>query len=110
MPKLASALPMKRGLEQPASEEKTRLRDKQARILTFLKDYTAWRSYPPTVREITDGCGLSSASVALYNLRILERKGYLTRKPGIARGIALTNRGREWPPPALVSSIMEDAA
>ena len=86
------------------------MRDKQARILAFLQDCTACRSYPPTVREIVEGCDLSSTSVALYNLRILEGKDYLTRKPGIARGITLTQRGRAWPLSAPNSPILKDAA
>ena len=86
------------GLPRPADAGETRLSQRQARILTFIQDYTAHYVYPPTVREIMEGCNLSSTSVGLYNLRLLGQRGYLTRIPAVARGIVLTERGRSWPP------------
>ncbi len=47
------------------------------------------KSYPPTVRDILNGCKISSTSVVDYNLDILEREGYIKRHPGISRGIEL---------------------
>ena len=84
------------GLTRPADAGERRLSQRQARILAFIQDYTARHTYPPTVREIVKGCGLSSTSVALYNLVRLGQKGYLTRIRDVARGIALTERGRSW--------------
>jgi repressor LexA len=45
------------------------------------------------VREVQVGCGLSSTSVANYNLRILERDGYIRLIPEVARGIELLEQG-----------------
>ena len=73
-----------------------RVAERQARVLAFIRDYTAHHVYPPTVREIVKGCELSSTSVALYNLVCLGQKGYLTRIRDVARGIALTEQGRCW--------------
>ena len=67
------------------------------RMLAFIRDHTARNSFPPTVREIVKGCGLSSNAVAQYNLQVLEHRKYATRIPGAARGIALTGRGRSLP-------------
>ena len=83
-------------LTRPADAEETRLSQRQARILAFIQEYIAHHVYPPTVREIVKGCELSSTSVALYNLLALGQKGYLTRIRDVARGIALTERGRSW--------------
>ena len=47
--------------------------DKPERILTFLRKFMGENGYPPSVRDVVDGCKLSSTSVADYNLRILER-------------------------------------
>ena len=44
---------------------------------------------PPTVRDIQKACDISSTSVVDYNLKILERDGYLNRRPDVARGIEL---------------------
>ena len=44
---------------------------------------------PPTVRDIQAACEISSTSVVDYNLRLLDRDGYLNRRPDVARGIEL---------------------
>ena len=85
------------GLTRPADAGETRLNQRQGRILAFIQDYTAHYVYPPTLREIVEGCDLSSTSVALYNLVALGQRGYLTRTRDVARSIVLTERGRSWP-------------
>ena len=64
--------------------------DKPERILAFLRDYFAHYHYPPSVRDIVEGCQLSSTSVADYNLKILEREGHIRRDRERARTISLT--------------------
>ena len=64
--------------------------DKPERILAFLQDYFSRFNYPPSVRDIVEGCGLSSTSVADYNLKILEREGHIRRDRERARTITLT--------------------
>lgn len=66
-----------------------RLSAKQQAILDFLRDFLHDHSYPPTVRDIQQGCGISSTSVVDYNLRLLERDGYIRRAPEVSRGIEL---------------------
>lgn len=75
--------PRRRGKRGPRS-------DKPERILAFLQDYFARYHYPPSVRDIVDGCRLSSTSVADYNLKILEREGHIRRDRERARTISLT--------------------
>ncbi len=65
------------------------LSPKQHHIIDFIRRFYLERSYPPTIREIVGGCGISSTSVADYNLDILEKKGYIRRHPGISRGIEM---------------------
>lgn len=64
--------------------------DKPERILAFLQDYFGRYHYPPSVRDIVEGCNLSSTSVADYNLKILEREGHIRRDRERARTISLT--------------------
>jgi len=66
-----------------------KLSSKQQKIIKFVNRFWLERSYPPTVRDILNGCGISSTSVVDYNLDILEREGYIRRHPGISRGIEL---------------------
>jgi len=68
------------------------LSTKQQRIIDFVHRFWLERSYPPTVRDIVNGCGISSTSVVDYNLDILEREGYIRRHPGISRGIELVTQ------------------
>lgn len=70
------------------------LSPKQERILDFLRRFLDERDYPPTVRDIVKGCGMSSTSVVDYNLKILEREGYIRRGREISRGIELVERDR----------------
>ena len=65
---------------------------KQQRIMEFIRDFLMDRGYPPSIRDIVSGCGLSSTSVADYNLNILERGGYIRRHHGVSRGIELLGR------------------
>ena len=65
------------------------LSPKQRNIIDFVKRFWMDKSYPPTVRDILNGCNISSTSVVDYNLDILEREGYIRRHPGISRGIEL---------------------
>ena len=52
-----------------------RLSDKQTRILAFLRDFLDQHDYPPSIRDIQTGCGISSTSVVDYNLKALENQG-----------------------------------
>jgi len=66
-----------------------RLSSKQQRIVDFIGRFLADRHYPPTVRDIVAGCGISSTSVASYHLKILARAGYIRHHPEVSRGIEL---------------------
>ena len=65
------------------------LRPRQQRMLEFIERFLEENGMPPTVRDIQRGCEISSTSVVDYNLRQLERDGYLKRRSEIARGIEL---------------------
>ena len=70
------------------------LSDKQRRIIAFLRKFRDEKDYPPTIRDILKGCGISSTSVVDYNLKILEREGYIRRDREVSRGIELLDRDR----------------
>jgi len=65
---------------------------KQSRILNFLRKFLDDKGYPPSIRDIQNGCKISSTSVVEYNLRILEREGYIRRDREVSRGIELGAR------------------
>ncbi|MFQ5924746.1 MAG: transcriptional repressor LexA [Dehalococcoidia bacterium] len=70
------------------------LSDKQSRILSFLHQFLNDRGYPPTIRDIVNGCKISSTSVVEYNLRALEREGHIRRDREVSRGIELSGGRR----------------
>jgi repressor LexA len=62
---------------------------RQQKILSFIRGFLSDKTYPPTIRDIVHGCGISSTSVADYNLAILEKAGYIRRHREVSRGIEL---------------------
>ena len=70
------------------------LSPRQRRILSFLREYIEEHGYPPSLREIGRACGISSTSVVDFNLKALEREGYIRRDPEISRGIELVRGER----------------
>jgi repressor LexA len=65
------------------------LSTKQQSIVDFIRRFWLDKGYPPSIRDIVAGCTLSSTSVADYNLKLLERKGYIRRHREVSRGIEL---------------------
>jgi repressor LexA len=69
-----------------------KLSDKQKRILKFIDKFVDDKGYPPSIRDIQNGCAISSTSVVDYNLNILEDRGMLQRHADVSRGIKLLNK------------------
>ena len=62
---------------------------KQQSILDFLRKFIRDKDYPPSIRDIQLGCEISSTSVVDYNLKALERIGYIRRDREVSRAIEL---------------------
>jgi repressor LexA len=71
----------------------TQLSERQTKIVSMIRDYVAEYDYPPSIREIGEAVGLSSASVVSYNRKVLEQKGYLVRSREVSRGLRLAEPG-----------------
>ena len=65
---------------------------KRKKIVDFILKFVEKRGYPPTVRDIQGGCGISSTSVVDYHLKVLEKEGHIRRDPDVSRGIELLGR------------------
>jgi len=70
------------------------LSPKQAQILEFLSTFLEEKDYPPSIRDIQIGCGISSTSVVDYNLRKLEEKHFIRRDREVSRGIEILGSRR----------------
>ena len=89
-----SQIVLAHGLSNCADRSGPPLSKRQSRVLAFIRDFEMGNPYPPTIREVAEGCNLSSTAAAASNLTHLAEKGYIRRVPGIARGLLLTDRGR----------------
>ena len=70
---------------------------KQRRILVYIRDFINEHDYPPSIRQIQEACDIGSTSVVDYNLRILERLGYIRRDREVSRAIELLLAGGRHP-------------
>jgi len=64
---------------------------RQRMALDFIAGHIEARGYPPTVREIGSHMGIRSTNGVNDHLNALERKGYLLRTDGLARGLRLAS-------------------
>ncbi|WP_270764142.1 transcriptional repressor LexA [Weissella confusa] len=65
----------------------------QIAILRFVYEKQLEKGYPPTVREIGEGVGLSSSSTVHGHLSRLEKKGFIHKDPDKPRAIDVTPEG-----------------
>ncbi|MGY2003972.1 transcriptional repressor LexA [Blastococcus sp. SYSU DS1024] len=63
------------------------LTQRQRRVLEVIRDSIDRRGYPPSVREIGEAVGLSSASSVAHQLAVLQKKGWLRRDPNRPRAL-----------------------
>jgi repressor LexA len=86
------------------------LSPKQNSILRFIRRFIEEHDYPPSIRQIQDGCNISSTSVVDYNLKKLEGDGYIRRDREVSRAIELLERGGRQPRTLAVPIIGRIAA
>lgn len=93
------------------------LTERQRMILMEIRNAVETRGYPPSVREIGEVVGLTSPSSVNYQLKALERKGYLRRDPHRPRAIEVllpgedeTGSGDDMPTPRYVPVVGRIAA
>ena len=56
---------------------KKKLTPRQHEILTYIKKYSAMHGYPPAIREICAGVGLSSPATVFVHIKNLEKNGFI---------------------------------
>jgi len=67
---------------------------KQEKILNFMRQFLDENAYPPSIRDIQHGCGISSTSVVDYNLKALENMGLIRRDREVSRAIEVLGHRR----------------
>lgn len=61
----------------------------QQKVLDMLISYQIEHGFPPTNQEVATMLGYRSVNAAVEHLRALEKKGLITIKRGVARGITI---------------------
>ncbi|MDD2858069.1 MAG: transcriptional repressor LexA [Candidatus Nanopelagicales bacterium] len=64
---------------------------RQQQILRMIRESVEEHGYPPSVREIGESVGLTSPSSVAYQLKSLEKLGYLRRDPNRPRAMVVAD-------------------
>lgn len=83
------------------------LTSKQEHVLELLKTHQKHYGFPPTNKELADMLGSASPNSANTHLKALERKGVITLRPGVARGITINAISNEDQAISLIKSLVE---
>ena len=67
------------------------LTKRQEAVMNFIKEKMRARGYGPTVREIGDHFDIASPNGVMCHLKALEKKGIITREPGMSRAIQIVD-------------------
>lgn len=67
----------------------------QIRALLAIDELTRSMGYPPTLREISAKLGSPNTTTAYDFVNRLERAGLVTRSPKVARGLTITEEGKD---------------
>jgi SOS-response transcriptional repressor LexA len=70
-----------------------KLRDRQLNILRFIYTYTQEHGHQPTLREVGAAVGITSTSVMSYNVKQLQKLGFLNYGRGTRRTMNITAFG-----------------
>lgn len=67
------------------------LTNRQSAVLEFVVQYSDRKGFPPTLREIGGGTGLSNISAVRGHIAALAKKGYIIKDPDKARSIRVVH-------------------
>ena len=81
-----------------------RMQEKLDLVYEFIKRYLITNNYPPTIRDIRDGCRISSTSVVSYYLDKLADKKMIQRDENRARSIVVLGNP-QMPDPELTTYL-----
>lgn len=67
------------------------LKQRQQKILEFMKEEISSKGYPPTVREICAAIGIKSTSTVHKDIEALVQEGYLKKDPSKPRALMVVD-------------------
>ncbi len=69
------------------------MKERELRILSFMKNEIKHKGYPPTVREICQALGIRSTSTVHKDIENLVREGLIVKDPSKPRAINIIDEG-----------------
>ena len=75
-----------------------RLKDREMKILNYMKEEIRKKGYPPTVREICNALNIKSTSTAHKDIASLEQAGYIVKDPSKPRALMVFDPNTEMDP------------
>lgn len=69
------------------------MKDREKKILEYMKAEIREKGYPPTVREICSALGIKSTSTVHKDIASLEKQGYLKKDPARPRALLVVDDG-----------------
>ena len=73
------------------------LKDREHRILDYMKEEIRQKGYPPTVREICSALNIKSTSTAHKDIDSLVKQGYIKKDPSKPRALMVVDNAAETP-------------
>ena len=67
------------------------LKERERRILAYMKEEIRKKGYPPTVREICAALNIKSTSTAHKDIESLVKQGYIIKDPSKPRALMITD-------------------
>lgn len=67
------------------------LKEREQRILNYMKEQIKIKGYPPTVREICSALNIKSTSTAHKDIESLVKQGYLVKDPSKPRALMVVD-------------------
>lgn len=71
------------------------LKEREQRILNYMKEEIKAKGYPPTVREICSALNIKSTSTAHKDIESLVKQGYLVKDPSKPRALMVVDPNGE---------------
>ena len=69
----------------------SQLKEREQKILNYMKNEIRIKGYPPTVREICAALGIKSTSTAHKDIESLVKQGYLVKDPSKPRALMVVD-------------------
>ena len=88
--KAQAAADVARISELSSSAGTSDLTPRQQLLLKLIRDAVEANGYPPSMRELAQRAGLASTSSVAYQLKVLEKAGFIRRDPNRPRAMVVT--------------------